>query len=145
MWRDGDPVKLLGVWSCKSRLALGRASSQKNCVNRVRASAPNPAHDRNVVFASGQHPTVIQRQVQNLLRLATVNVGSLRGRSNEVVETVSRRNIDICCVQEVRFRGDGTRFISGKDCKYKFFWVGNSNGTASVGIFIAEKLSLIHI
>ena len=36
------------------------------------------------------------------IRLATWNVGSLTGRSGEVVEVLYRRRIDICCVQEVR-------------------------------------------
>ena len=119
----------------------------RNCVNRVRSPDLNPAHGRNVVGASGQHQTVIKLPEQHFLRLATVNVGSLRGRSNEVVETVSRRNVDICCIQEVRWRGAGTKFISGKDCKYKFFWVGNTQGTAGVGIFLAEKFveNVIHV
>ena len=29
--------------------------------------------------------------------------------------------------------------ISGKDSKYKFFWKGNSDGNAGVGVLIAEK------
>ena len=33
-------------------------------------------------------------------RLGTLNVGTMRGRSGEVVETLSRRHIDLCCVQE---------------------------------------------
>ena len=29
--------------------------------------------------------------------------------------------------------------ITGKDSRYKFFWVGNENGTGGVGILLAEK------
>ena len=76
---------------------MSESNAARNCVNRVRATVTDPAHGRAVVNASGQHPTVIELPEQNM-RVATVNVGSLRGRSNEVVETVSRRNIDVCCI-----------------------------------------------
>ena len=40
-----------------------------------------------------------KRQYVNL-RIATINVGTIRGRSAEIVEMLFRRNVDICCVQE---------------------------------------------
>ena len=57
----------------------------------------------------------------------------------EVVEMLSRRRIDLCCVQETRYRGGQCRTISGKDTKYKLFWSGNSKGTAGVGVLLAEE------
>ena len=36
------------------------------------------------------------------MKIATWNVGTMRGRSSEIVETITRRNIDLCCVQEDR-------------------------------------------
>ena len=88
----------------------------------------------------GLHQIVIQQPYQNF-RVATLNIGTMRGRSGEVVETVARRAVDVCCLQEVRWRGKGTRMISGKDCKYKFFWSGNQMGTGGVGILVHEKWS----
>ena len=76
---------------------------------------------------------------QNTIRVATLNVGTMRGRSSEVVETVTRRGIDICCVQETRWRGASARLIEGKNSRCKFFWVGNDKGTGGVGILVAEK------
>ena len=61
------------------------------------------------------------------------------GRSNGVVEAISRRNIDICCVQEVRWRGESARLIEGKYTIYKLFRVDNYQGSNGVGIFLAEK------
>ena len=29
--------------------------------------------------------------------------------------------------------------ISGKDWRYKFFWIGNEKGTCAVGILLAEE------
>ena len=76
---------------------------------------------------------------KSLFRIATLNMGTMRGRSSEVVETVSRRGIDLCCMQEVRWRGASARFITGKDDRYKFFWVGSNAETGGVGILLAEK------
>ena len=73
------------------------------------------------------------------LRICSLNVGTMCGRANEVVETLERRHVDICCVQETRWRGGSARMISGKSCRYKFFWIGDDSGTGGVGILLAEK------
>ena len=75
----------------------------------------------------------------NTFKIASWNIGTMRGRSSEIVETITRRNIDLCCVQEVRWRGASARHIIGKDSRYKFFWVGNNQGTSGVGVLLAEK------
>ena len=38
------------------------------------------------------------------------------------VETLQRREVDVGCVQEVRFSGKGARPIEGKEGFYKFLW-----------------------
>lgn len=120
--------------------------SKRNCVNRAGADSKGSAHGRANV-RSGHCQTVIKLPDQEKLRVATANVGTLRGRAGEVVETISRRNIDICCLQEVRWRGAGTRLITGKDSQYKLFWVGNKEGNNGVGVLLAEKWidKVIHI
>ena len=72
-------------------------------------------------------------------RVGTLNVNTLKGRVCEVLETLSRRKVDLCCVQETRYRGGHCRIITGKDSRYKLFWSGNNKGTAGVGVFVAEK------
>ena len=62
----------------------------------------------------------------NTFKIASWNIGTMRGRSSEIVETITRRTIDLCCVQEVRWRGASARHIIGKDSRYKFFWVGTT-------------------
>ena len=47
--------------------------------------------------------------------------------------------MDVCCVQETRWRGASARTLTGKEHSYKFFWVGNSEGVGGVGILLAEK------
>ena len=73
------------------------------------------------------------------LRIASLNVGTMDGRASEIVETLARRRIDICAVQETRWRGCSTRMITGKHCRYKFLWSGDTSGFGGVGILVAEK------
>ena len=70
------------------------------------------------------------------LRIGSMNVGSLRGRGDEVVETVGRRKLDVCLLQETRRRGaqdpagsrNQVRRWSVAGCVYKFFWSGSPEG-----------------
>ena len=59
-------------------------------------------------------------------RVASLNVGTLKKRSSEIVETLTRRRVDICSVQEHRWAGgieaNQTRLMKGKNPKYKFNW-----------------------
>ena len=71
--------------------------------------------------------------------MGTLNVNTLRGRVCEVVETLSRREVDVCCIQETRYRRGSCRIIKGKDTMYKLYWSGNDKGTAGVGVFVAEE------
>src|SRR5579862_2276939 len=70
------------------------------------------------------------------LRIGSVNVGTLRGRSDEVVDMARRRNIDFCCLQETRWKGKSARVIGGL---YKLFWMGCEEGVAGVGIMVAQQ------
>ena len=63
----------------------------------------------------------------------------MRGRSNEIVEMLSRRLIDICCVQEARWRGESAQKTAGRNCYYKFFWKGDDSGSGDVGALAAKK------
>ena len=52
---------------------------------------------------------------------------------------MSRRVIDLCCIQECRWRGASARMIDGKDSMYKCFWIGNKLGTVGVRVLLVEK------
>ena len=68
-----------------------------------------------------------------------MNVGTLTRRSGEVVEMISRRKLDFCCVQETRWKGEGARLLGGEGMRYKLFWKGSERGVGGVGIFAAEQ------
>ncbi|ESN92824.1 hypothetical protein HELRODRAFT_164950 [Helobdella robusta] len=56
------------------------------------------------------------RQIQNgpsmVLRHGTLNVGSLTGRSMEIAEMLERRRINICCLEETRWKSNGVCHIN---------------------------------
>ena len=75
-----------------------------NCINGAGVNDEGPAHSR-VSVGPEHRQTVIKRSGNynsDQFRIGSLNVGTLRGRTGEVVETLNRRRIDISCVQEVR-------------------------------------------
>ena len=72
-----------------------------------------------------------------------MNVGTLKGKESEVVETLSRRRVDLSCLQKVRLSGDlsGNQvlLIKGKDTKYKLYWCGNNTGLGGVAVKLHLK------
>jgi hypothetical protein len=74
------------------------------------------------------------------IKIASWNVGSLPKKSGEVVEVLRKRRVDVCCIQEARWKGMGTRLIGRHDAKYKIYWKGGKESTAGVAILVAEWL-----
>ncbi|KAK6764155.1 hypothetical protein RB195_024470 [Necator americanus] len=83
-------------------------------------------------------PAREQRLQKKLVRhrqqypVATLNVGTLIGRSREMADSLRKRRVDICCVQEIRWialteLGDG----------YKLTYHSKSNRNG-VGIILNE-------
>ena len=72
------------------------------------------------------------KKTKTNIRVATWNLGSLNKNNSEVVETLSRWQVDNCGVQEHRFTGSleprEVCTLTGKDCKFKFFF-GAQAGT----------------
>ncbi|ESO05995.1 hypothetical protein HELRODRAFT_160100 [Helobdella robusta] len=84
------------------------------------------------------------RKIQNgpsmVLRLGTLNVGSLTGRIMEIAEMLERR-IDICCLQETRWKSNGVCHVNSDKEKYKLFWNGQKTAKNGVGIFVRKLLA----
>ena len=75
-----------------------------------------------------------------MFKVCTVNVGTMKGRSREVVSMLKRRHADLCCVQEVRYKNGGSTTVGTGDEKYKLWYSGNEEGTGGVGIFLCQDL-----
>ena len=89
--------------------------------------------------AAGSGPCVKSSKCPKSFRVGTLNVGTIKGKASEVVETVSRRRVDLCCLQETRWKMEGIKQIVGKESHYKLFWSGNEDGTGGVGVLLAEE------
>ena len=89
------------------------------------------------VLQRGRAGMAYQRSKSQDVRTATWNVSSMVSRSGEVVDALQRRNIDFCCAQETRWKGESARMLGANGRRYKFFWQCCSKGT--VGVFIAER------
>ena len=50
-------------------------------------------------------------------------------------EQLRKRKVDMCCLKEVRWRGQGARFVVIKIRRKKLCWSGNNDGMRSVDIF----------
>ena len=57
-------------------------------------------------------------------RMGSWNVGSLTGRSMEVTEELCKRKVDVCGLQETRWKGESSRFVGALGCRYKLWWKG---------------------
>ena len=53
------------------------------------------------------------------VRFGSWNIGSISGRGTEVCEELRKRKVDVCCLQEVRRRGEGARFLGIKGKRYR--------------------------
>ena len=53
------------------------------------------------------------------VRFGSWNVGSISGIGTEVCEELRKRKVDVCCLKEVRWRGEGARFFGVKGKRYK--------------------------
>ena len=62
-----------------------------------------------------------------------------RKRAGELVEVLADRKVDVACIQETRWKGDGCRLFGAKGRRYKLFWKGGKEKSDGVGIFVAEK------
>ncbi|ESO02857.1 hypothetical protein HELRODRAFT_81208, partial [Helobdella robusta] len=68
------------------------------------------------------------------------NRGTLRGRSLEMVEELQRRMVDVAALQEIRWKGEGTRFVGAKGGRYNWY-LGAERVKNGVGIFVRKPLA----
>ena len=135
--RTGNPVKT-GV--PKSFMAGTRIDSELGGASRHQSSVGNffSLASCQVWEAGSGHCGESSKHLRKF-RVGTLNVNTLRGRICEVVETLSCRKVNVCCIQETRYHGGICRTIKGKDTRYNLYWSGNDKGTAGVGVFVAEE------
>ena len=74
-------------------------------------------------------------------KVCTVNVGTLIGKSREVVEMLARRKVGVCCIQETRYKNKSCTVIGSNNENYKLWYSGDQAGEHGVGIMVKHELA----
>ena len=72
------------------------------------------------------------------IRVGTLNVGTMTGKGRELADVMSRRKLDILCVQETRWKGSKARNIGGG---FKLLYHGVDSRRNGVGVILKEEYS----
>ncbi|KAL0811092.1 hypothetical protein ABMA28_010360 [Loxostege sticticalis] len=111
---------------------------------RARASPISDGTSKDVTSNARASPPSDGKKKQQIMgpicqmRIATWNIGSMTGRSTELSAVLERRFIDVCCVQETKWKGAKSRQI-GKG--YKLVYNGITNTRNGVGIILSRHFS----
>ena len=74
----------------------------------------------------------------SFIRVGTLNIGTMTGRGRELADMMERRNVDILCLQETKWKGSKARNIGG-GCK--IFYNGADGRKNGIGIVVREELA----
>ena len=55
-------------------------------------------------------------------------------------EQLRNKEMDMHCLKDVRWRGQGGRFVGIRGTRYKLQWSGNNDGIGAAEISMKEKL-----
>ena len=71
------------------------------------------------------------------LKVGSLNVGTMTGKSREIVDMMECRNVDVLCVQETRWKGAKARCMREG---YKIWYCSSDSKRNGVGIIIKKDL-----
>ena len=102
-WRPGLPTTASGV------------AQQGTCENYATAKqSENKSRKRGGRRVKKQRESWKGRC--SLIRVGTLNIVTMTGRGRELADMMERRNVDILCLQETKWKGSKARNI-GSGCK----------------------------
>ncbi|XP_043687728.1 uncharacterized protein LOC122638941 [Telopea speciosissima] len=70
------------------------------------------------------------------IRFASSNIGSLTGKSMELIDAMRRRRINVACIQETRWKGHKAKALDD----FKLWYLGDESGRGGVGIVVDKDL-----
>ena len=126
------------------RIAAGRASGVKlfcqqgTCGNYATAKqSKNKSRKRRGRRVKKQREAWKGRC--SLIKVGTLNIGTMTGRGRELADMMERRNVDILCLQETKWKGSKARNI-GSGCK--LFYNGADGRKNGIEIVVREELEV---
>ena len=118
-------------------MTTSSASQQGTCENYV-----NAQHNTNKRIKRGERQVKRQQEVWkercSLIRVGTLNIGTMTGRERELADLMKQRNVDILCLQEKKWKRSKARNIGG-GCK--LFYNGADGRKNGIGIVVREELA----
>ena len=112
-------------------------AQQGTCENYATAK-----HSENKSKKRGGRRVKRQREVwkgrRSSVRVGTLTIGTMTGRERELVDLMERRNGDMLCPQETKWKGSIARNI-GDGCK--LFYNGADGRKNGIGIVVREDLA----
>ena len=112
-------------------------AQQGTCGNYATAT-----HSENKSRKRGGKRVKKQREAwkgrRSLIRVGTLNIGTMTGRGRELADVMERRNVDVLCLQEAKWKGSKARNIGGG---YKIFYNGADGRKSGKGIVLREELA----
>ena len=101
------------------------------------ASGLRLTHPKNWQGLPRQGRAWLKKRVQDI-RIGTLNIGTMTGRSREVADVMERRKIDVLCVQETLWKGNKAREIGSG---YKLIYSGtDERGRCGVGVVLSKEM-----
>ena len=123
--RPGLPTTASGV---AQQGTCGNYATAKHSENRSRKRGGKQLKKQREAW-KGRH---------SLIRVGTLNIGTMNGRGRELADMMERRNVDILCLQETKWKGSKARNIGG-GCK--IFYNGADGRKNRIGIVLREELA----
>ena len=112
-------------------------AQQGTCGNYTTAK-----HSENKSGKKGGKQVKKQREVWKetrlLIRVGTLNIGTMTGSGKELADMMKRRNVDILCLQETKWKESKARNIGG-GCK--IFYNGADGRKNGIEIVVREELA----
>ncbi|KAG8228519.1 hypothetical protein J437_LFUL008975 [Ladona fulva] len=79
----------------------------------------------------------LKKETQKI-RIGTLNAGTMNGKSREIVDLMSRRKVNILCIQETRWKGNKEKELAER---HKLIYSGtDEKGRNGVGVIIDKEL-----
>ena len=75
------------------------------------------------------------KRKRSLIRVGTLNIGTMTGRGRELEDMMERKNVDILCLHEKKWKGSKARNIGG-GCK--LFYNGADGRKNGIEIVVRE-------
>ena len=113
--------------------ASGAVGQQGTSGNSVTVE-PRRSRRRGGIRVRRRQEREVNRKV--VIRIGTLNVGTMTGKGREIADMMDRRKVDVLCVQETKWKGSKARSIGG-GCK--IFYHGVDSKRNGIGVIVREE------